>query len=185
MVKLDAKASVNRLKLRLREPDHFFPNPKILHIPSLQFHQLRLGRLPNRRVRSTPRCHVFVQPLHFPQRIRRQRIAIERFFPSHQQHAKLRAPIANVIVRHHHMPDPPRNARHRITKNRRSNVPDMHGLGHIGARKINDQPPRHRPLRPRRPQLFVRQQSLKTRRERLRPQPEINKPRSGHFRLQN
>ena len=69
-------------------------------------------------------------------------LSIQQIFPAVNHHAKLRAPVADVIVSDHFMPEKLRDARQRVAKHRAADVTDVHRLGHVGRSKIDYDPPR-------------------------------------------
>ena len=121
----------------------------------------------------------FVKAFHFGDGIARQGGGIEPGFPADDQFPKLRAPIAQMIVRHHPVSQQPGNPRQRIAQNRRANVPDVHRLGRVGRTKINDDGAG--PLR----FLHQRQVAARQAAQRLGDgrdfEPEIQKARPGDF----
>src|SRR5207244_820901 len=57
-------------------------------------------------------------------------------------HSKLRAPVANVIIADHFVPKELRDARQSVAKQRAADVTDVHRLGRVGRAKINHNTPR-------------------------------------------
>ena len=67
-------------------------------------------------------------------------------FPTEQQHPKLRAPVADVVVGDDAVAEQPQCAREAIAKNGRADVADVHRLGHVRRTEINDRGARLRGL---------------------------------------
>ena len=116
VIEPDAEPPVNFVELLFRQTDHLAPDREVFGVALLQFHEFCprgfecAGFVAGFRLVGlcTDR---FVNPLHFRQRLAIQRGAIQQRPPSDQQHSELRAPIADVIVRDHSMPEQPQHAR--------------------------------------------------------------------------
>ena len=63
---------------------------------------------------------------------------IEDRLPAVQDHAKLRAPVADVVVSDDLVADEARDACQRVANERAANVADMHRLGDVRRGEIND-----------------------------------------------
>src|SRR5207237_7740472 len=65
-------------------------------------------------------------------------IQIEQILPTPDHHAKLRSPIADVIVPNNVVTEELRDARESVAQEGAANVTDMHRLGHVRRSKIDD-----------------------------------------------
>ena len=83
-----------------------------------------------------------IQPGEFEDGIFLVRFLVEKVFVPVQDHAELRAPIADVIVAYHVMAQESQRAAERVADDRRADVAHVHGLGHVGSGKIDDVGPR-------------------------------------------
>ena len=90
------------------------------------------------------RADGFVKAFHLSERIGLETRRIEQGFPTDQQHAKLRAPVAEVIVRDDLVAQEAERACQRITQDGRSDMTDVHRLGHVRRTEIHHHGPRLR-----------------------------------------
>ena len=67
-------------------------------------------------------------------------MSIQQIFPPINDHAKLRAPVADVIVTDHFVPKKLRDAGERIAEHDAADVTDVHRFGHVGRPEINHNP---------------------------------------------
>src|SRR6266566_22794 len=66
-----------------------------------------------------------------------QRFQIEQIFPTPDDHAELRPPIADVIVANNVVAEEFRDAREGVAQESAADVTDMHRLGHVGRTEID------------------------------------------------
>jgi hypothetical protein len=64
-------------------------------------------------------------------------LSIQQILPTPYNHPELRAPVADVIVADHLVPEKLRDARQRVPKHCAADVTDMHRFCNIGRAKIN------------------------------------------------
>ena len=110
--------------------------------PALQLHQLRAravqGGLAEARLFGIALgADGLVEALHLGQRIALEARPVQQRLPADEQHAELRAPVAEVIVRDDPVAQQPQNARQRVAQDRRADVADVHRLGHVGRAEIH------------------------------------------------
>ena len=74
----------------------------------------------------------------------RARPRSSRRLPADQQHAELRAPVAEVVVRDDPVAQQAERAGQRIAQDGGADVADVHRLGHVGRTEIDDHGPRLR-----------------------------------------
>ena len=79
-----------------------------------------------------------VHALHLAQWVTAELFAIQQRSITEDQHAKLRSPIADMIVSDYMMAKKPQRARDRVADDSRTNVTDMHGLCDIGRAEIDN-----------------------------------------------
>ena len=142
MVKPSAHPPVERVELNLREADHLLPDRQVLGVTGLQAHQFLTRRFQASRVGVALGVDRLVQPLHFGDGIPLQSLPIQQFLPAHQQFAELGAPVTNVIVTDDPVPEQSPHPLQRFPDARGSDVPDMHGLGDVRRREIQNHCPR-------------------------------------------
>ena len=114
MIELHAETAVKRVELVLREFDHLAPEGKILRVAVLKLHQFLSRRFEHGRVGFAGSVDGFVKPLHLRNRITFERGPVKLLFPADKQFAKLRAPVADVIVRHNAIAEQSQGARQTI-----------------------------------------------------------------------
>ena len=98
VVEFHPQSLVDRVKLNLRQRDHLAPDAQILLVAALEFDQFLPGLLERGGIRLALRAGLFVEALHLGNGVRLQRCAIQSALPLGEQHSKLCAPIAQVIV---------------------------------------------------------------------------------------
>ena len=101
------------------------------------------GRLrASRRCRSAGgvalRVDRLVDAFQFGDGIAFQRGPVEQGFPAEQQHAELRAPVADVVVGDDAVAEQAQHAREAVAENRGADVADVHRLGDVGRTEIHD-----------------------------------------------
>src|ERR1035437_930237 len=79
-----------------------------------------------------------VETFHLGERISLQTGRIEQGLPADQQHAELRAPVAQVVVRNDTVAQQPERARQGVAQYGRADMTDVHRLGHIRRTEIDD-----------------------------------------------
>ena len=142
VVKPSAHPPVERVELNLREADHLLPDRQVLGVTGLQAHQFLTRHFQASRVGVALGVDRLVQPLHFGDGIALQSLPIQQFLPAHQQFAELGAPVTNVIVTNDPVPEQSPHPLQRFPDARGSDVPDMHGLGDVRRREIQNHCPR-------------------------------------------
>ena len=122
---------------------------------------------------------LLVEALHLGDGVGLQRGAVQVTLPADQQHAELRAPIAEVIVGDDLVAQQPQRARQTIAQDGRADVADVHGLGHVGRAEIHDHGPR---LRGRlEEEVFAARGGLQGLGQRGRLEPEIKEAGAGNL----
>ena len=138
VIELDPQPRIDPLELRLGERDHLPPDAQVLLVAALQFDQFLARGFQDLRIRFAGGVDHFVKPLHLRRSgSARKRCRVQPRLPAHEQFAKLRAPIADVIVRDDPVAQQPQNPRQRVPQDGGTNVPDMHRLGHVGRTEVN------------------------------------------------
>ena len=79
-----------------------------------------------------------IQPQQFGQGLGAQGGFVDFLFPRPGDHAKLRAPIADVVVGNDMVADKASDARQALAENGRADVSDVHGLGDIRRGEVDD-----------------------------------------------
>ena len=114
------------------------PELVVLLVAALELRELRpcaFGEL--LVVARTFGCEL-VHPLELRDRLRLQGFLVSPLAHPDDQQPKLSAPIAQVIVAHHVVTNERQNPRDRIADDRRTQVPNMHLLGDVRAREVDD-----------------------------------------------
>jgi len=165
----------------LREFDHLAPDAEVFLVAALKFHQLAPRGFEHGGIRLAGGVDGLVEPLHLADGIAVQGRAVELLLPSDQQLAELRAPVADVIVRHHTMTEQAQGAGETVTENGRADMADVHRLGHVRRAEIHDHHARLRRLLKK--QMFAAHRRFERLREGRGLQPEIEEARPGNLHL--
>ena len=131
MVKSCTHSSIERVKLNLREADHFLPDRQVLRVAGLQAYQFLAGHLQAGWVGIALGVDRLVETLHFGDRITLQGRPIEQLLPTHQQFTELSPPVADMIVTNDSVSEQSPHPLQSIPDAGRPDVPDMHGLSDI------------------------------------------------------
>ena len=137
IIKLHAQPRIDPLELRLRQRDHLAPETEVLSVAALQFDQFLAGALQNPRIGFALGVDPFVKPLHFRDGIGAQFLRVQTRLPADNQFAKLRAPIADVVIGDHPMAQQAQQPRQCVAQNRGADVADVHGLGDVGRTEVD------------------------------------------------
>lgn len=82
--------------------------------------------------------HVAVAADEFGDRVLLESLWVELGFPAVQNHAELRAPVADVVVGDDGEAEKFRDAGERVAEDGGANVPDVHRFGDVGGGKVDD-----------------------------------------------
>ena len=137
-IERNAKAPVDVLELGQAELDKLLPQGEVLRVAALQLHQLAPGLVQPLLVLLRPLVALDVHPLQLLDRRGLQRFGFEEMPVPHDQDAELRAPVAEMVVRDHPVSKESVHPVERIADDRRADMPDVHGLGHVGAGVVDD-----------------------------------------------
>ncbi len=121
-----------------------------------------------------------VQPRQLADRIAGERFAVEKMLVAVQDHAELRAPIADVVVALHVVAGEAEQPIERRSEHRATEMSHVHGLGDVGGGEIDDHVPGH--VGERHAQALVGHQFSERPLEPGRRQREIDEARAGDLR---
>ena len=138
LVEIDTEAAVNLVELMPRQLDHFIPNGEVFGVAALQLDELAPGADEDGLVLFAGGVDEFVEALHLGEGVPAKRVPIEVFLPADEQFAELRAPVADVIVGDNAVAEQPERLGQGIAENGRADVADVHRLGHVGRRVVDD-----------------------------------------------
>ncbi len=115
------------------------PEAAILGVAGVKLRRFNASRLFNACVaRFDPSLHFAVEPRQLGDRIGCESRFVAQVLPPPQDHPKLRAPIAEMIVANHLMAERSHDARQAVADDGRPEMTHVHRLGDIGRRKIDD-----------------------------------------------
>ena len=80
----------------------------------------------------------FVKALHFAERIGGEGGGVALGFPRVEEHAELRAPIADVVVAHDRVAEEGGDAGEGVAEDGGADVADVHRLGDVGGAEVDD-----------------------------------------------
>jgi len=138
VVEPHAEPLVDDVELGARERDHPAPDGEVLRVAGLQPDQFPAGGFERGGAGFAFGGGLFVEALHLGDRVGLQRGGVQVAFPGRQQHPELRAPVAQVVVGQDAETEGAVEAVKGIADHSRADVADVHRLGHIGARVIDD-----------------------------------------------
>ena len=136
-VVVDVEQFVNVLEILHRERHAFIPDVDVFLVARLQLDQLLAARLANLRIICRSLVCLLVNPHDLSQWIALQSLLIQQIFPSVNDHPKLGAPVANVIIADNFMPEELRDPCQRVAKYGAADVTDMHRFGDVRRPKID------------------------------------------------
>ena len=128
---------ISALEFLQGKVDRLFPDREILRVARLKFDQLLPDRLPHLGVGGRFFVGLFVNANQLGDRVALQRRAIEQIFPAVNDHAELRAPIADVIVADDFVAEKGGDPRERVAQDGAANVSDVHRLRHVRRTEID------------------------------------------------
>ena len=141
-----------------------------------QFRQRRL-----RRVVVRQRVHQPVEPGEFRHRVGVVRRRVPQVLVAVQQHPELRAPVAEVVIADHLVPQEPQRAADGVPDGGAAEMADMHRLGDVRRGEIHRD--RFRVRRERRSEPVVAAQVRRLAGQHVVPHPQVEEPRAGDLRL--
>ena len=123
--------------------------------------------------------HQPIQPAEFGHRLAGVGFRVDKMLEPINDHAELRAPVPHVIVADHLVAEESQHAVERRADDRRADVADVHGLGHVGRRIVDHDRAGfgHR----RHAEPFVPQCELQLVDDPLVFEPQIDETRAGDF----
>ena len=95
------------------------------------------------------------------------------------EHPERSSPVANVVLPHDLVTDGTEQPHHSVPDDRRAQMPDVHLLGHVGSRVVDDDPFWARRLSD--PEERVGGDLGHERADELGPQRQVDEPRPGQF----
>ena len=138
VVEFDVEAVVNFLQAVLGNVDALLPDREVIGVAGLEFDELGFARIEHGRVFLGGGVDHAIDADQFGDRGGFQSGLVEEVVPAVNDHAELGAPVADVIVRDDVESEETRNARKRIADDGRADVADVHRLGDVGCREIDD-----------------------------------------------
>ena len=136
-VVLHPQPAIDGVELALRKADHLLPESEIFGVAVLQQHQLAMHGRERPGILVFARGDQLVEPLHLAQRIAGERLPIQLRLPAVQEHAKLRAPVSEMVVADHRAADEAPDPAEGIAEDGRADVADVHRLGDVGRGEID------------------------------------------------
>ena len=181
VVEFHAQPLVDRVELDARQGDHLAPDAEVLLVAALEFDQFLPGGFERGGIGFALGADLLVEALHLADGVGLQRGGVQVALPGDQQHAELRAPIAQVIVGDDLVAQQPQRARQAIAQDGRADVADVHGLGHVGRAEIHDHGPRLRGGL--KEEVFAARGGLQGLGQRRGFEPEIKEAGAGNLHL--
>ena len=138
LVEADAEFFVDILELGPREFDQLLPDGAVFRIALLEFDQFLARGLVHGGVGLLEGVDLAVEARHFGDRVALERGAIEEMFPTVEDLAELRAPVAEMVVGHDFVSEKACDAGQRVAEDGATDMADMHRLGDVGRAEIDD-----------------------------------------------
>ena len=171
---------ISALELLQGKVDRLLPNREILRVARLEFDQFLPGGLADLRIGGRFFVGLFVNANQLGNRIALQRRAIEQILPTVDDHAKLRAPIADMIVADDVVAEEGGDPRERVTQDSAANMADVHRLRHVRRTEIDHDA--FGRICGRDAEARVTEQFCGLRGDRGRAQGKVNEPGAGDRR---
>ena len=140
VVEVDPQTLIHALQALKRITYTLRPDRLIFLISLLELHQFLPTGVLGRLVLLAGIVGTAVEAEKLAQRVLLEGLPVEILLPGPYHHPELRSPIADVVVGDHFMTQEPPNPRQRVANDGRTDVPDMHRLGHVGSGKIEHDP---------------------------------------------
>jgi len=173
----DAEPSVDLVELGSRGGAYVSPQPSRLVVGvRLQRDDALPRASPELIVHVEPRLGGFIKPDQIAEIGRVGSAARTQLL---DEHAKLRSPIADVVLPHHLVPARLERVREGVADHRRPEVADVHLFGDVWRRVVYDDAL----LRARRHRLRLDRHRLDHLRQQLVPQPNVQEPGPRHLDL--
>jgi hypothetical protein len=133
---------VDPVEIALGQPDELTPEPQRLGVTSLQRDDPRPGPVGKRPLGIELRPGREIEGVGVgldDQRLGRALTDLDQVL---DEHAERRAPITDVVLPDHSVPEMLERAGERVPHHGRAQVPDVHLLGDVGRRVVDDDDPR-------------------------------------------
>ena len=134
VVKTNAEPPVDFFKLLLGKLDDFLPDSEIFGIALLEFDEFSFGGV----AEFGFVVDEFVETFEFANRVGGEGGIVPVLFPADDEHSKLRAPIADVIIGDDAVAEEFSDAGESVAENCGADVTNVHRLGNIRRTEIND-----------------------------------------------
>ena len=138
LVEVDVEQVVEFLKFAPREFDRLLPDSEVFGIASLEFDEFLAGGALDVFVCFFQTGDLAVEAHQLSDGVFFEILAVEEMLPAVDDLAKLRAPVADVVVGCQIMPQESCDAHQAIAQNGAPNVADMHRFCDIGRTKIDE-----------------------------------------------
>jgi hypothetical protein len=133
---------VDPVEIALGQADELAPEPQGLGVAGLQRHDARPGPVGKRPlgIELRPRREIEGVGVGLDdQRLGRALTDLDQVL---DEHAERRAPVTDVVLPDHPVPEMLQRAGERVPHHGRAQVPDVHLLGDVGRRVVDDDDPR-------------------------------------------
>ncbi len=137
---MDVEEIVGSLEFLHRERDALVPDADIFLVAGLQPNEFGAAGIAHRFIVLAQLVGRFVNPDQLRNRVAREGLAIEEVFPAIDYHPELRAPVADVVVANHVVPEKFRDPGEGVANRKAADVANMHRLGHVRRAKIDHDP---------------------------------------------
>jgi hypothetical protein len=138
-VKPHAQSVVNPLERTQTVRHELFPERSILRVAGVQPGGLGLGRRLDGRIPVfDPILSQPIQPGELAHGVNRIARLVAGVLPAPEDHAKLGAPVTQVVVSNYPIADRRMDAGQAVANHGRAQVPHVHWLGDIGRREVDD-----------------------------------------------
>ena len=134
----DAELVVHREEVLLALVDQQPPQPQRGRVARLQRDHPLPGALGEARVGVELRPRALVEAVQVTDRQLVRGLGLTQVEQVLDEHAERRAPVADVVGPPHVVAEPGQRTRRRVADHGRAQVPDVHLLGHVGRRVVDD-----------------------------------------------